>query len=65
MVLPEELFEIQGYNIFGDGASASTLKGAMSIVKDSAKKSLCGNGMHVQSIGSVLMFCLSCTVSNL
>ena len=55
MVLPEELFEIQGYNIFGDGASASTLKGAMSIVKDSAKKSLCGNGMHVQAIGSALI----------
>ena len=62
MVLPEECIELQGYNLFGHAECRSPIQHAMAFVKDSAKKSLAGNAMHVQSIGSVLIFVLACTV---
>lgn len=70
--LPIEYLEVQGYNIFGADADGSedgdnhghlykcriteTLKALPSRVL----KSVAGNGMHLQAVGSVILFVLGC-----
>ena len=62
LVMNEELFELQGYNMLGDNPEKrSCLAGALAVVPETARRSMAGNGMRVQSVGCAFLFLLACT----
>ena len=62
LVLPAEHLELQGYNLWGNEDRRSVVAALLPSLRSTSLKSLAGNAMHIQSIGSVLMFVVSCTV---
>ena len=62
LVLPEEMLELQGHDIFGPGPMRSCAADHLCTeVSATNKKQMAGNAMHVQCIASVFMFVLACT----
>ncbi|CAE7778137.1 unnamed protein product [Symbiodinium sp. CCMP2592] len=62
IVLPAEHLELQGYSLWGNEERRSVVSDVLPSLRSSSLRSLAGNAMHIQSIGSVLMFVVSCTV---
>ena len=62
LVTATELLEFQGYNLYGEPQLRSSLEHALQSVSCTNKTSLAGNAMHIQCIGSVLLFTIACTV---
>ena len=61
-LLPMELLELQGFCIYGEGVKSGLAEALeKTSVSDAQKRSVAGNAMHVQCVGSVLCFVLSCT----
>ena len=56
-----EHFELQGYSVFGSADAKSPLAEGLGELSQTRQKSLAGNGMHVQVVGSVIAFVLACT----
>ena len=63
LALPLEMLELQGYNIFGDEACRSCISDYVHNLSAARTRSLAGNAMHIQAIGSAILFLLSCTVT--
>ncbi|CAK8998033.1 unnamed protein product [Durusdinium trenchii] len=64
---PLELFEIQGFNIWGSPADANdehrcTFVDTLRTLTEAQVKSMTGNSMHLSVLGAMFLFLLGCTV---
>ena len=61
--VPEELFELQGHDVLGQGKLFCPFGHKLRMLRDASLRKLAGNGMHLACIEATLLLALACSVS--